>query len=129
VHSIRHYTHEAGVRNLEREIQNISRKMARKVVTDGKSVTTEITAANAKDFLGILKYRELWLEKQNEIGLTMGLAWTEVGGSVLATEAAIMEGKGRLTRTGKLGEVMQAAAQAAMSSLRWRAGRMGRAAG
>ena len=125
LHMIRHYTHEAGVRSLEREIQNISRKMARKVVTEGKSVKTEITAANAKDFLGVLKYRELWLEKQNEIGLTMGLAWTEVGGSVLATEAAIMEGKGRLTPTGKLGEVMQESAQAAMSYIRSRAAQMG----
>src|SRR5256886_10517475 len=103
--------------------------MARKVVTDSKSVTTEITAANAKDFLGILKYRELWLEKQNEIGLTMGLAWTEVGGSVLATEAAIMEGKGRLTPTGKLGGVMQESAQAAMSYIRSRAGQIGLAKG
>jgi ATP-dependent Lon protease len=125
LHIIRHYTHEAGVRNLEREIQNISRKMARKVVTDGKTVSTEITPENVKDFLGILKYRELWLEKQNEIGLTMGLAWTEVGGSVLATEAAIMEGKGRLTPTGKLGEVMQESAQAAMSYIRSRAAQLG----
>jgi len=125
LHIIRHYTHEAGVRNLEREIQNISRKMARKVVSEGKSVHTEITPDNAKDFLGILKYRELWLEKQNEIGLTMGLAWTEVGGSVLATEAAIMEGKGRLTPTGKLGEVMQESAQAAMSYVRSRAPQLG----
>src|SRR2546427_2160750 len=125
LHIIRHYTHEAGVRNLEREIQNISRKMARKVVTDGKSVTTEITAANAKDFLGILKYRELWLEKQNEIGLTMGLAWTEVGGQVLTTEAGLMHGKGRLTLTRKLGDVMQESAQAAMSYVRSRTAAFG----
>src|SRR2546425_10349498 len=68
LHIIRHYTHEAGVRNLEREIQNIARKMARKVVTDGADSTAEITAENVKDFLGVLKYREFWLEKQNEIG-------------------------------------------------------------
>jgi len=98
---IRHYTHEAGVRSLEREIQNIARKMARKVVTDSATVGVEITPANANDFLGVLKYREYWLEKHNEIGLTTGLAWTEVGGSVLVTEAAIMEGKGRLTPTGQ----------------------------
>jgi ATP-dependent Lon protease len=125
LHIIRHYTHEAGVRNLEREIQNISRKMARRVVTEGKTVTAEITPANANDFLGILKYREFWLEKHNEIGLTTGLAWTEVGGCVLATEAAIMEGKGRLTPTGKLGEVMQESAQAAMSYVRSRAHQLG----
>jgi ATP-dependent Lon protease len=126
LHIIRHYTHEAGVRNLEREIQNIARKMARKVVTDGGTDSAvEIKAENVKDFLGVLKYREFWLEKQNEIGLTTGLAWTEVGGSVLVTEAAIMEGKGRLTPTGKLGEVMQESAQAAMSYVRSRSNLLG----
>ncbi len=127
LHMIRHYTHEAGVRNLEREIQNISRKMARKVVTQGvgAAVSVEISPANVSDFLGVLKYREFWLEKHNEIGLTTGLAWTEVGGSVLSTEAAIMEGKGRLTPTGKLGEVMQESAQAAMSYVRSRSTQLG----
>ncbi|MBS1839492.1 MAG: endopeptidase La [Acidobacteria bacterium] len=124
LHIIRHYTHEAGVRNLEREIQNIARKMARKVVAE-KEAKAEITAANVNDFLGILKYREFWLEKHNEIGLTTGLAWTEVGGSVLVTEAAIMEGKGRLTPTGKLGEVMQESAQAALSYIRSKSGQLG----
>jgi ATP-dependent Lon protease len=121
LHIIRHYTHEAGVRNLEREIQNISRKMARKVVTDGDAVSAEITQANVNDFLGVLKFREFWLEKHNEVGLATGLAWTEVGGSVLSTESTLMEGKGRLTLTGKLGDVMQESAQAAMSYIRSRA--------
>jgi ATP-dependent Lon protease len=125
LHLIRHYTHEAGVRSLEREIQNIARKMARKVVTDGAASNVEITPANANEFLGVLKYREFWLEKQNEIGLTTGLAWTEVGGSVLATEATLMEGKGRLTLTGKLGDVMQESAQAAMSYVRSRSNLLG----
>jgi ATP-dependent Lon protease len=126
LHIIRHYTHEAGVRNLEREIQNIARKMARRVVTDGKDLSSAaITPANAKEFLGVLKYREFWLEKQNEIGLTTGLAWTEVGGSVLSTEATLMEGKGRLTLTGKLGDVMQESAQAAMSYVRSRTATLG----
>jgi len=125
LHIIRHYTHEAGVRSLEREIQNIARKMARKVVTEGTAVGVEISPANANDFLGILKYREYWLEKHNEIGLTTGLAWTEVGGSVLATEATLMEGKGRLTLTGKLGDVMQESAQAAMSYVRSRSLQLG----
>jgi len=125
LHMIRHYTHEAGVRSLEREIQNIARKMARKVVTDGASSNVEITPVNANEFLGVLKYREFWLEKQNEIGLTTGLAWTEVGGSVLATEATLMEGKGRLTLTGKLGDVMQESAQAAMSYVRSRSNLLG----
>jgi ATP-dependent Lon protease len=125
LHIIRHYTHEAGVRSLEREIQNIGRKMARKVVTNGVESTAEIVPANVNDFLGVLKYREFWLEKQNEIGLTTGLAWTEVGGTVLATEATIMEGKGRLTLTGKLGDVMQESAQAAMSFIRSRSAQLG----
>jgi ATP-dependent Lon protease len=120
LHIIRHYTHEAGVRSLEREIQNVSRKMARKVVTEGAHVNAEITPANSNDYLGVLKYREFWLEKHNEIGLTTGLAWTEVGGSVLSTEATFMEGKGRLTLTGKLGDVMQESAQAAMAYIRSR---------
>jgi ATP-dependent Lon protease len=125
LHIIRHYTHEAGVRSLEREIQNIARKMARRVVTDGPASTIEITPANVNDYLGILKYREFWLEKHNEIGLTTGLAWTEVGGTVLATEATLMEGKGRLTLTGKLGDVMQESAQAAMSYVRSRSNQLG----
>src|SRR5204863_8615729 len=87
--------------------------------------TVENTTTNVNDFLGVLKYREFWLEKQNETGLTTGLAWTEVGGSVLATEATLMEGKGRLTLTGKLGDVMQESAQAAMSYVRSRAGEFG----
>jgi len=125
LHLIRHYTHEAGVRNFEREIQNIARKMARRVVADGAETTVEITPDNIKDFLGVLKFRELWLEKQNEVGLATGLAWTEVGGSVLAVEATIMEGKGRMTPTGKLGEVMQESAQAAMSYVRSRTPALG----
>jgi ATP-dependent Lon protease len=125
LHMIRHYTHEAGVRNLEREIQNIARKMARRVVAEGAETTVQITPANANEFLGVIKYREFWLEKQNEVGLTTGLAWTEVGGSVLAVEATIMEGKGRLTPTGKLGEVMQESAQAAMSYVRSRTEQFG----
>jgi len=127
LHIIRHYTQEAGVRNLEREIQNISRKMARKVVTEGPKaeVKAQIVPANVNDYLGVLKYREFWLEKQNEIGLTTGLAWTEVGGTVLTTEATLMEGKGRLTLTGKLGDVMQESAQAAMSYIRSRSASFG----
>src|ERR1700683_3259904 len=119
-HIIRHYTHEAGVRNLDREIANICRKVARKVVEEGKDYHVEITPANANDFLGVLKYRDFLAEKKNEIGLTTGLAWTEVGGQVLSTEAMLMQGKGRLTLTGKLGDVMQESAQAGMSYVRSR---------
>ncbi|MGD0957446.1 MAG: endopeptidase La [Candidatus Acidiferrales bacterium] len=119
-HMIRHYTHEAGVRNLDREIANICRKVARKVVETGKNYTAEVTAANVNDYLGILKYRDFFAEKKNEIGHTTGLAWTEVGGQVLSTEATLMQGRGRLTLTGKLGDVMQESAQAGMSYVRSR---------
>jgi ATP-dependent Lon protease len=118
--TIRHYTREAGVRSLNRELANISRKVARKVVTEGKDVAVEVTAGNLNDYLGILKYRDFLAEKKNEIGLTTGLAWTEVGGEVLSTEATLMQGRGRLTLTGKLGDVMQESAQAAMSYIRSR---------
>jgi len=124
-HIIRHYTHEAGVRNLEREIANIGRKISRKVVKEGKEIKLELTPANLNDFLGVIKFREIWAEKHNEIGLATGLAWTEVGGQVLGTEATLMEGKGRLTLTGKLGDVMQESAQAAMSYVRSRTANFG----
>jgi ATP-dependent Lon protease len=120
LHLIRHYTHEAGVRNLEREIANICRKVARKLVTDKTLPKVEITPANISDYLGILKFRDVWAEKKNEVGLAVGLAWTEIGGQVLSTEATLMQGKGRLTLTGKLGDVMQESAQAAMSYVRSR---------
>ncbi|MGA8869655.1 MAG: endopeptidase La [Candidatus Acidiferrales bacterium] len=119
-HIIRHYTHEAGVRNLDREIANICRKVARKVVENGKAFTAGVTPENVNDYLGVLKYRDFFAEKKNEIGHTTGLAWTEVGGQVLSTEATLMEGKGRLTLTGKLGDVMQESAQAGMSYVRSR---------
>ncbi len=119
-HIIRHYTHEAGVRNLSREVANVCRKVARKVVADGKGVEIAITDTNVNDYLGVLKYRDFLAEKKNEIGLTTGLAWTEVGGQVLSTEAMLMQGKGRLTLTGKLGDVMQESAQAGMSYVRSR---------
>jgi ATP-dependent Lon protease len=115
---IRNYTHEAGVRNLDREIANICRKVSRRVVQEGKQVQVEVGPENLSDFLGIIKFREIWAEKKNEVGLAVGLAWTESGGQVLSTEVTVMEGKGRLTLTGKLGDVMQESAQAAMSYAR-----------
>jgi ATP-dependent Lon protease len=122
---IRHYTQEAGVRNLEREIANVARKISRRVVKEGKEVKVAVAPENLKDFLGIVKYREIWAGKTNEIGLATGLAWTEVGGQVLATEATLMVGKGRLTLTGKLGDVMQESGQAAMSYVRSRSASLG----
>jgi ATP-dependent Lon protease len=117
---IRHYTREAGVRSLNRELANICRKVARKVVEDGKQFAIEITPPNVSDYLGVVKYREMWDQKKNEVGMTVGLAWTEVGGQVLTSEATLMQGKGRLTLTGKLGDVMQESAQAGMAFIRSR---------
>jgi ATP-dependent Lon protease len=124
-HIIRCYTREAGVRNLEREIGNICRKVARKVVKHGAEYAVAITPENAGDFLGVVKFRELPVHEKSEVGLVTGLAWTEVGGSILSTEATIVDGKGKLMLTGKLGDVMQESAQAAMSYLRSRAARLG----
>jgi ATP-dependent Lon protease len=118
---IRSYTREAGVRNLEREISSICRKVTRSVVQDRSKDTVKITGENLVDYIGIPKYRSSRHESQNEVGFVTGLAWTEVGGEILATEATLMDGKGQLTLTGKLGDVMQESAQAAMSYVRSRA--------
>jgi len=128
---IQYYTREAGVRNLEREIGNVCRKMARKVVNaqsakDKKRAEKIVITGNIlPDLLGPQRFRDLQAEKKNEIGAAVGLAWTEVGGQILTTEATLMEGKGKLTITGKLGEVMQESAQAAMSYIRSRAHQFG----
>jgi ATP-dependent Lon protease len=115
---IQRYTREAGVRNLEREISSICRKIARKVVVEGKQFSEEITAAKVTEYLGVPRFRPTLAEETNEIGVATGLAWTEVGGEILVTEATLMPGKGHLTLTGKLGDVMQESAQAAMSYVR-----------
>jgi ATP-dependent Lon protease len=122
---IRNYTREAGVRNLEREIASVCRKIARRVIKEGPETTVTATSENLKDFLGVIKFRNTKSEEKNEVGLATGLAWTEVGGEVLATEATLMDGKGRLTLTGKLGDVMQESAQAAMSYVRSRTNFLG----
>jgi ATP-dependent Lon protease len=166
---IQSYTREAGVRNLEREIGNLCRKVARKVVdaqsaamdeepvpvaADGAEVIEEetlseeptkkskkkakkeepplvpiekivVTPSSLADLLGPARFRDLDTDKQNEIGAATGLAWTEVGGSILTTEATVMEGRGKMTTTGKLGDVMQESAQAAMSYVRSRAQYLG----
>ncbi|MCI0356287.1 MAG: endopeptidase La, partial [Acidobacteria bacterium] len=124
-HMSTHYTREAGVRNLEREIANVCRKVARRVVKEGKKYSITITPDNVKEFLGALKFRDLAKEKKSEIGVAQGLAWTEMGGQLLGTEVTLMEGKGKLTLTGKLGDVMQESAQAAMSYVRSRSGLFG----
>ena len=118
---IQRYTREAGVRNLEREISSICRKVARKVVAEGKDFGEEITGEKVTEYLGVPRYRPSIAEEQNEVGLATGLAWTEVGGELLVTEATLMTGKGKLTLTGKLGDVMQESAQAALSYVRSKA--------
>src|SRR6266567_1273451 len=122
---IRSYTREAGVRNLEREIGNVCRKVARKVVKEGQNYAITVTGANVNDFLGVIKFRDTLAHEKSEVGLVTGLAWTEVGGSILSTEASAVDGKGKLTLTGQLGDVMQESAQAAMSYIRSRAARLG----
>jgi len=122
---IRGYTREAGVRNLEREIGNICRKVARKVVKEGAEVSVAVTEQNVPDYLGVIKFRDMMAHEKNEVGLVTGLAWTEVGGTILSTEVSVVEGKGKLTLTGKLGDVMQESAQAALSYVRSRAHRLG----
>jgi ATP-dependent Lon protease len=122
---IRGYTREAGVRNLEREIGNVCRKVARKVVKEGQNYSTALNAENAAEFLGVIKFRDTLAHEKSEVGLVTGLAWTEVGGSILSTEVTVVDGKGKLTLTGKLGDVMQESAQAAMSYVRSRAQRLG----
>jgi len=118
---IRDYTREAGVRNLEREISSICRKVARTVLKDPSQSQVTLGSENIANFLGIAKYRSNRREEQNEVGFVTGLAWTEVGGEILTTEATTMPGKGTLTLTGKLGDVMQESAQAAFSFVRSRA--------
>jgi ATP-dependent Lon protease len=124
---IQHYTREAGVRNLEREIGNVCRKAARQLVNhqgtkDKKALPKlEINEEKLPDLLGPWKFRDQSLDKKNEVGAATGLAWTEVGGQILTVECTLMEGKGKLTITGKLGDVMQESVQAAMSYIRSRA--------
>jgi ATP-dependent Lon protease len=122
---IRGYTREAGVRNLEREIGNVCRKVARRVVKNGSKHTETITADNLNDFLGVAKFRDSLVHEKSEVGLVTGLAWTEVGGTILQTEVQVLDGKGKLTATGQLGDVMQESAQAALSYIRSRAHYLG----
>jgi len=117
---IREYTREAGVRDLERKIASICRQVARKVV-EGEKKQIKITEKNLHDYLGPKQFRYGLTEEADEVGVATGLAWTEVGGDVLSVEATTLPGKGKLLLTGRLGEVMQESAQAAMSYIRSRA--------
>ncbi|HEY4491712.1 MAG TPA: S16 family serine protease, partial [Acidobacteriota bacterium] len=121
---IRHYTREAGVRSLEREIASICRKAAKRIAM--KDIYSKIVDAGiVKELLGPEHYLDLDRETSDEVGLATGLAWTETGGEILLTEAILLEGRGRLTLTGKLGKVMQESAQAALSYIRSRTGDLG----
>jgi ATP-dependent Lon protease len=122
---IRQYTREAGVRNLEREIASICRKVAKEIVSNGNKKKLVITSKSIVKYLSVPKFRHGETEGKNEIGLTIGLAWTEVGGELLAIEASIMEGTGKMVMTGKLGDVMQESVQAALTYIRARAERFG----
>ena len=122
---VRYYTREAGVRSLDREISKICRKVVKELVSGGKGRKVTVSARNLEKYLGVRRYSFGIAEKKNQIGQVNGLAWTEVGGELLSIEAATMAGKGKMTTTGKLGEVMQESVQAAMSVVRARSQRLG----
>ena len=117
---IRYYTREAGVRNLDREIANICRKVVKQVLLKPTRRRVTVTPARLGDLLGVKRYRYGKAEEENRVGQVTGLAWTEVGGELLTIEAAIVPGKGRITRTGKLGDVMQESIEAALTVVRSR---------
>ena len=123
-HIIRDYTRESGVRNLERKIAVCCRKAARKIV-EGKAKSVKITTTNLKDFLGPITFLESDMKARAAVGVCTGLAWTSVGGEVLKVEAVVCEGKGKLTLTGQLGDVMKESAQAGYTYVRSRAKQLG----
>ncbi len=121
---IREYTFEAGVRNLEREIASVLRKVARKVA-EGRRSRTKITADKVHDYLGPQKHYYGQAEEEDEVGVATGVSWTSAGGDLTTVEATLMDGRGNLTLTGQLGDVMKESAQAALSYARSRAGQLG----
>jgi ATP-dependent Lon protease len=118
---IRSYTREAGVRNLEREISKICRKVVKKLLLNKKLKSIKVDKNNLKDFLGVKRFKHGEAEKENTVGLVNGLAWTEVGGELLSVETAVIPGKGKYILTGQLGDVMQESIRAAMTIVRKRA--------
>ena len=117
---IRYYTREAGVRNLEREIANLARKAVKEILTEGVPKII-VTAKNLEEYAGVRKYRFGEVEESDLVGVTTGLAWTEVGGEILSIESVTVPGKGKVTSTGKLGDVMRESVQAAESFVKSRA--------
>ncbi|WP_417659669.1 endopeptidase La [Pseudidiomarina sp.] len=122
---IRYYTREAGVRNLEREISRLCRKAVKKIVLDKRIKHVEITGDNLSDFLGVQRFDYGKAEENNQVGQVTGLAWTEVGGDLLTIEATNVAGKGKITSTGSLGDVMQESIQTALTVVRSRANMLG----
>jgi ATP-dependent Lon protease len=122
---VRYYTREAGVRSLERELSKICRKVVKGVQLKKYTEKVIVTAENLNDFLGVQKFSYGRAEKQNQVGQVVGLAWTEVGGDLLTIEAALMPGKGNITRTGSLGDVMKESVEAARTVVRSRARQLG----
>jgi ATP-dependent Lon protease len=122
---IRQYTREAGVRNLERELSSVCRKVAREVAEKGKDHEVKVNSQAIPKYLGVPKFRYGRTEEKDEVGLSTGLAWTEFGGELLQTEVVVLPGRGKLLITGKLGEVMQESAQAALSYVRSKAQNLG----
>ena len=122
---IRFYTREAGVRNLEREISKICRKSVKQLLSEKDTKSITVSPRNLSKYLGVRRFRYGRAEEQDQVGQVTGLAWTEVGGELLTIEAAIVSGKGKLTHTGQLGDVMQESIQAAMTVVRSRASILG----
>jgi len=122
---VRYYTREAGVRSLERELSKICRKVVKGLLLKKMQPTVTVTPENLNDFLGVRKYSHGLAEKQNQVGQVVGLAWTEVGGDLLTIEAAVIPGKGGVTRTGSLGDVMKESVEAARTVVRSRAKLLG----
>ncbi|MDP1601926.1 MAG: endopeptidase La [Legionella sp.] len=118
---IRHYTREAGVRNLERDLASVCRKVVKEILTHNKTTKVTISKNNIEKYLGVKKFRYGLAEQFDQVGQVTGLAWTSVGGELLTIEASMMPGKGKTTHTGQLGEVMQESIQAAMTVVRSRA--------
>jgi len=121
---IREYTREAGVRNLERQIASICRKVARQVVKNS-DLAANVTVTSIEKYLGNPKFRFGTAEQKDQVGVTTGLAWTDTGGDILSIEVALIRGKGRLTLTGKLGDVMKESAQAGLTYVRSKADELG----
>ena len=122
---VRLYTREAGVRSLEREIAKICRKVVKNAVLKPKDKATSVTSRNLEKYLGVHRFRYGEAEENDQVGLVNGLAWTEVGGELLTIESAVMPGKGKLSLTGKLGDIMQESIQAAMTVMRSRSATLG----